>query len=111
MLHINADGDIQLTRGDTARLRIDIINDIIDEEYEVTPKDVLRLTVRKTVRDPVRTFQKTIVGSNIFHIEPKDTKRLSFGKYVYDIELTTASGDVYTVVGPRSFEVSKEVTF
>lgn len=32
------------------------------------------------------------------------------GKYLYDVELTTASGDVYTVIVPTTFEVLKEVT-
>ena len=51
-----------------------------------------------------------MTGSNQFHIEPEDTKFLSFGKYLYDVELTTASGDVYTVIVPTTFEVLKEVT-
>ena len=40
---------------------------------------------------------------------PADTHELDFGKYVYDVELTTGT-DVYTVIEPSCFEVMKEVT-
>lgn len=111
MLKVDTNGVIQLTRGDTARLFITIENETIEEEYEVASTDILRLTVRKSVNDPAVAFQKCITGKTMFHIEPKDTKRLSFGSYVYDVELTTADGDVYTVVGPAPFELLKEVTY
>ena len=111
MLNIDSNGGIHLTRGDTARLQIYIENEADEEEYQITDNDVLRFTVRRSADDPVPAFRKTVKGSSTFHIEPKDTKRLSFGSYVYDVELTTPEDDVYTVIGPCSFEIMKEVTF
>lgn len=110
MLYVNPDGTIKLTRGDTARLEVSIKNDLTNSDYEMTFEDVLRFTIKKTVNDSTPAVQKVVTGSNQFHIEPEDTKPLSFGKYLYDVELTTASGDVYTVIVPTTFEVLKEVT-
>lgn len=111
MLYVGSDGKVQLTRGDSARLSVTIRNDLGDGNYEVTPTDTLRLTIRKTVNDATPAVQKTVTGTSKFYIKPEDTKDLSFGKYLYDVELTTASGDVYTVIVPTTFEILKEVTY
>lgn len=110
MLYVETDGTIRLTRGDTARLTVNVEDDITGEEYVIQPADVMILTVKRTVRDASACFQKTITGSNMFHILPTDTHELAFGKYVYDVQLTTASGDVFTVIAPSVFEIMKEVT-
>lgn len=111
MLTIDSDGTIHLTRGDTARLTVKIHNELYDNEYEIAENDVLRMTVKKGVNDSNPLVQKTITGSSQFHIEPKDTSDLNFGKYLYDVELTTANGDVSTIIPPTTFEVMKEVTY
>lgn len=111
MLYINKDGTIRLTRGDTARLTVTINNDFDDKPYEITETDVLKLTVKRSVRDTTPAFQKSVTGSNKFYIVPDDTKDLVFGKYIYDVELTTVGGDVYTVIEPTIFEILKEVTY
>lgn len=111
MLCINADGSIQLTRGDTARLSVTIENELTNGNYEVAAGDTMRLTVKKKVDDNTPLFQKVITGSNQFYIEPKDTSNIDFGKYLYDVELTTAAGDVYTVIVPTTFEILKEITY
>ena len=111
MLYINKDGTIRLTRGDTARLTVTINNDFDCKPYEITETDVLKLTVKRSVRDTTPAFQKSVTGSNKFYIVPDDTKDLVFGKYIYDVELTTVGGDVYTVIEPTIFEILKEVTY
>lgn len=111
MLYINDDGSIQLTRGDSARLSIIIENDITGGEYKVTDTDTIRFTIKRSTSDPMPCVQKVVKGTTNFYIEPSDTKDLSYGKYVYDVELTTASGDVYTVIVPTTFKILKEVTW
>lgn len=111
MLCVNPDGTIQLTRGDTARLSLSIHNDITQEDYDVQANDVLVLSVKKSAQDIEYKFQKKVVGSNTFHILPTDTQDMPFGKYVYDVQLTTEDSDIYTVIGPCSFEILKEVTY
>ena len=72
--------------------------------------DILYFTVKKTAKDSDFLFQKSVTGSNSIHIRPEDTADLSFGKYKYDVQLTTATGDVYTVIEPSTFEVMEEIT-
>lgn len=110
MLSVGQDGAIQLTRGDTARFSITIDNQVSGEEYRVTEQDILTLSVKKRISDSTVCVQKTVTGIQSFHIEPQDTSGLEFGKYIYDVQLTTESGDVYTVIPPTSFELLKEVT-
>ena len=100
---------IKLTRGDTAFLTIPLKKNLY-ETYELAEGDVLRFTVKKKATNTTPLFQKELTGTNVFHIAPADTAALDFGKYVYDIELTTADGDVYTpIVG--EFHVMEEVTW
>ena len=110
MLYVETDGAIRLTRGDTARLTVPLTNETDNSTYEMQEGDTLTLTVKKAVTDETPSFQKVLSGTNAFHIEPKDTAQLPFGKYKYDVELVTASGDVYTVIEPTTFEIMQEVT-
>ena len=109
MLYVEQNGTIRLTRGDTARLIVPIENEVTHQSYDMLSTDILKFTIKKTVKDYVPLVQKVVTGSNVFHILPADTHKLDFGKYVYDVELTTGT-DVYTVIEPSCFEVMKEVT-
>ena len=111
VLNISDTGVIKLTRGDTARFSVGILNEISDSAYSISDNDQLTLTVKKKVKDEDSLIQKTITGATLFHIKPEDTSSLSFGKYVYDVQLTTSDGDVYTIVGPTTFELLAEVTY
>lgn len=110
MLYTNDDGSISLTRGDTARLTVDIENELTSEKYIINEQDVLTLSIKKSIKDDTYLVQKVITGSNMFHIEPEDTSDLAFGKYKYDVQLTTSDGDVFTVIEPNTFEILTEVT-
>lgn len=110
MLHIKDDGTIRLTRGDTARLTIPIINSASNSEYIMQSGDVLFFTVKKSAKDTNYLLQKKSTGINSIHIKPEDTDNLSFGKYKYDVQLTTAFGDVYTIIEPSVFEIMEEIT-
>lgn len=113
MLNVLENGTIELTRGDTARLEVDItLKDIEGNEipYQIDSTDTLTFTVKKCVKDFKPCFQKKVTGGNVFHIKPCDTKHLPFGKYVYDVELVTSKGDTYTVIEKNIFKVCDEVT-
>ncbi len=111
MLCVNGDNSIQLTRGDTARISVSIVNDLTGNEYEMNESSKLTLSIKKRETDSQPLVQKVLTGSTSFHILPSDTKDLSFGKYVYDVELVTEAGDVYTIIEPSTFEILKEVTW
>lgn len=102
MLSISKYGVIELTRGDTARLSVSITNDVTGEDYTPRTGDVLTLTIRKNVEDAEVKLQKTIAPDAPFHILPDDTSDWAFGKYLYDVQLTTVDGDVYTVIEPNT---------
>lgn len=110
MFKVYNDGSVELTRGDSAHLAVTITNDVDGSVYEIQPDDTLTLSMKKYVNDESPCLQKTIKGSNTFHLKPDDTRGLNFGKYKYDVQLTTAEGDVYTVLGPETFELLSEVT-
>lgn len=111
MLYVDKNNVIRLTRGDTARFIVTVKNETTQEPYDILPTDTLMMTIKKSVRDSDACVQKKIVGSNAFHILPTDTSELEFGKYFYDVQLTTTDGDVYTIIEPTVFELTKEVTY
>ena len=105
------DGVISLTRGDTAYLAISIQNDD-GTDYEFHDGDTLTLSVKKDYNDETPyLFQKTIAGgSPSFNILPTDTQGKDYGTYYYDIQWNTYLGEVFTIVGPARFKLTKEVT-
>lgn len=110
MLNISSTGEIELTRGDSAWLEVGINNLTTGEAYSINPDDILTLSIKKSVYDNEPVLQKTIKGSNVFNILPSDTSNLEFLKYKYDVQLTTSSGDVFTVIPPSTFHILQEVT-
>lgn len=104
------DGAISLTRGDTAYLNIAIQNDD-GSDYEFQEGDTLTLSVRKDYEeDTPYLFQKKVDGGQTIIIYPEDTKDKEYGSYYYDVQLNTYLGEVFTVVGPYRFKLTKEVT-
>lgn len=111
MLYVDKNNNIRLTRGDTAKFVVSVKNETTKQPYDVLSSDTLTMTIKDSIRDGEACVQKTITGSNSFHILPSDTSDMNFGKYIYDIQLTTSDGDVYTVVEPATFELMEEVTY
>ena len=111
VLVIDDKNNIQLTRGDTARFEIDIVNMIDNLAYVMADDDILRFSVKRSTNDKDFIIHKELQGQNVVYINPDDTNSLSFGKYVYDVEVTTSGGDVYTVIPPSKFTLTPEVTW
>ncbi len=108
MLEVSNKGEIKLTRGDTAYLTVSVKTKD-SEPYTVKSDDVLTLTVKRDYADEEALIEKKITGTTTFHIEPKDTKELDFGTYVYDVQITTVDGDNYTVIADKKFKITNEV--
>ena len=111
MLYIDGT-DIKLTRGDTAYLQVPLVNKLPDgtsQEYTMEAGDTLTMTMRAKYDSEI-CFQKIAKGTNTFHIVPEDTASCNFSKYKYDVQLTMANGDVYTVIEPACFQILPEVT-
>lgn len=101
--------NIRMIRGDSGVFTI-IITDTNGIPVELTDSDVLTFTLRRTARDPTIVLQK-IITSGELNIEPVDTEGLTFGAYIYDIELKRADGYVDTVIPPHKFLLMEEVTY
>lgn len=110
MLKISPSGDIELTRGDSALFQVDIRNDETGEAYVMKPTEELTMTISSTVYEEGYLLQKTAIGTNIIEFKPIDTSNMEYGTYKYDVQLTTNSKDVFTVVPPSNFKLAYEVT-
>ncbi len=101
--------NITLTRGDTAEIEVSLVDDD-GTVYEMQPGDFLTFSMKKDLNDKTYALKKYTDGTNIFKFVPSDTASLSFGKYKYDVQLTTSEGAVYTVIPPSVFTVGEEVS-
>ena len=108
MFRVTESGRILLTRGDTAYINVVVADDAGD--YTPQDGDQIKLTVKRSTADKDTLIQKT-VSDGVVKIEPKDTETLDYGTYVYDCQLTTAAGDVYTFIPPTDFVLQEEVTY
>lgn len=98
---------ISLVRGDTLRVQIGITKD--GEIYTPSQDDYIRFAMKQSYNSSKVLLEKQISNETlILKLEPSDTKKLSFGEYVYDIEITLANGDVDTFIRGK-FELSPEV--
>lgn len=100
---------ITLTRGDTLKARISIYD---QDKNEYTPRegDSIRFAMKRTYADVEPLIVKEIpTDTMLLVLDPQDTKTLAFGKYVYDIQLTTASGDVDTFITKAQLHITEEV--
>lgn len=98
---------ITLTRGDTARIDLAISKD--GETYDYS-SDTVVFSVKTSTTTPEYVFQKEVVDG-VIYIAPSDTESLPYGTYRYDVQVTTQSGDVCTVIPPNNFIVAPEVTW
>lgn len=102
------DNDISLTRGDTLFLTVDL-TDNEGDPYESQEGDSIRFAMKKKISSTQLIMLKNIpIDTMTFEIEPEDTKELSYGTYVYDIELTDSHGHVTTVILGK-FKITDEV--
>lgn len=100
---------ISMVRGDTAKIVI-AINDSEGNEYTPVEGDIIRFAAKRSYHDTEPIIYKVIPNDTLLlWIEPQDTKTLPFGKYIYDIEITFADGDVDTFIANAELNILKEV--
>ena len=107
---------IQMTRGDTLTALLSLTRN--GSSYTPEAGDVIRFALKHTdmtagnkeYKDTEPLLTKTVSNDTMqLVIEPEDTKSLSFGTYVYDMQITFANGDVDTFITPSSFVLKPEV--
>lgn len=109
MLNVDNENNIYLTRGDTCEL-VCTITDDVGTEYVLQSGDVLTFTIKVNCNTSDIIIQK-VLTTNIISLEPSDTSSLAYGAYWFDVQLTKAGGDIFTVIPPRRFNITPEVTF
>lgn len=108
MISINGT-TISMTRGDTLRVTVGIKR---SDGSDYTPEtgDVIRFAMKKHYQDSETLVRKIIPNDTLMlYLQPSDTKSLRTGDYVYDIELTYASGDVDTFIANAKLTLLEEV--
>lgn len=103
------DNDIYLTRGDTAYIGLNL-TDNSGDSYEIKDGDTVTLSVKKNIEDENYALQITVPLGEDIYIRPEDTKELEYGRYFYDIQITTAYGEIFTVITKSLFKLEEEVT-
>lgn len=100
---------IALTRGDTFMALI-TITDSENNPYIPVEGDTIRFAMKATYSDAVPLLVKDIpINTMKLILEPEDTKHLAFGRYVYDIQLTRATGEVDTFITKAKINITEEV--
>ena len=72
---------------------------------------MLTLTIKKSTTDSAALVSKDADAESVFTFAPTDTEGLAFGEYKYDVQLTTAQDEVYTVIPVSKFVLLEEVTW
>lgn len=108
---------IELTRGDSAFAEVSML-DQSGEPYAPQEGDRIRFILKSDWMNPGRSayvdkrplVEKSISTDDMMlRLAPDDTKRLPFGKYRYDIEITFADGYVDTFINNELFTLLPEV--
>ncbi len=100
---------ITLTRGDTFKATISIV-DKDGNPYEPVEGDKIRFAMNSNYNGQRPLLVKDIpIDTMMLILYPEDTKCLDYGKYVYDIELTKASGEVDTFITKATIKITEEV--
>ena len=87
---------IKITKGDSAVFNVDIA--FADgTPYILKTGDMLIMTVRRRIGSEL--LLQSVSSTNTITLTHEMTSKLVPGYCVYDIELKTSSGEVYTVIG------------
>ena len=101
--------NISMTRGDSESITVSL------QGSSFEAGDKVEITVRKYAEHTVKLIHKTVTefedGKAVIAIYPEDTASMSFGSYIYDIQLTRADGAVYTIIKPSKFDILTEVSY
>lgn len=100
---------IEMTRGDSLTVQIGI-NNADGTPYVPSQGDSIRFALKKDYSDRNPVILKTVdVEDLLLKLLPSDTKRLPYGDYVYDVELTQEDGTVDTFIARARLRITEEV--
>lgn len=103
------DYTIYLVRGDSAYLQVIVYNQN-GTQYIVKDDDELVFSMKKKITDNNYSLQKQCDINGYMYLEPEDTEVLEPGRYVYDVQLTLSTGEVFTIIPVSYFYLLEGVT-
>ena len=89
---------VEMVRGDTFEFVAtfdDLAADLSAAEFTVKPLNGGNAVISKELNDGIT---KIATGKYDVKVDPADTATVSAGTYAFDFEVTTADGDVYTIM-------------
>ena len=101
------DFNISITRGDTATIEMVFSGDVPDET------DTVVMSLKRNTNTKEILWEKhgkCMDGKALFDIESKDTSKLAFGSYLWDIRIFYHDGQITTPFKPKIFKVLEVVT-
>lgn len=109
MFEIKCNNKIELTKGDSATILVEVV-DGNGAEYTIKDTDVVTMTVKSNENASTASILKTADSNHIITLLPADTSSLTSGLYVYDIQIRTAENNVYTIIPISAFQLNPEVS-
>lgn len=103
------DNVITLVRGDTFKHEVQLLG-VDDVPYVVAETDIIKFGLKGVAGGPVLISKIIPHDTMILQINPEDTRLLESNKYMYDISLTRANGESYTIVPCSVFNLALEVS-
>ena len=104
---------IEMFRGDSETLTVTARDKVTKVAIPLVTGDTVKFTVRRKENDVI-TFQKVVTtftdGNALVTILPADTVGKEPGRYVYDVEITFAGGDVKTPA-KGTYNLKGDVTY
>ena len=112
MFLIDQNSNITLTKGDTAIVKLKLI------EHDRTFRELRAGEISEIIVKPYAAFDEAnikqfengfIVSAddpNYIIIEPEYTRNMKAVDYVYSVRVQTESGDIYTVIPIRRFKLT-----
>lgn len=109
MFRIDTGNRITMINGDTAYITLTV------NEYQLSPGDSIRFTVKKTIKDRLPLISKEITdfnedGTCTIILYPDDTYSLEAGSYLFDVQLTLSDGRIDTIIGPSTLNIITGIT-
>lgn len=99
---------ISLTRGDTFEADVTILSD--GKPYTPVEGDVITFAMKKEYTDAEPLIEKAIPHATmVLQLDPSDTADLSFGHYVYDIDIVFSNGNKDTFISEGDLVLTPEV--
>lgn len=110
MLEIDRNGNIKLTRADTAYIDVIDLKDKDGTAYTLVSGDVIwfRLKGAATLLEK-QLIIDTDLNFATLTLEPEDTEDLAFSTYKYEMELVTSIGEHFTFIAYKNFTIDNEL--